>query len=55
MEMRQEGLREGTLYINNPEICVNCMELLPRMLPPGAKLRVILPDGIVKEFEGIAP
>jgi hypothetical protein len=52
--MRQDDLSEGTLRINNPEICENCAELLPRMLPPGARLRVILPDGTVTEFEGLS-
>jgi hypothetical protein len=53
--MREQGITEGTLYINNPEICVSCMKLLPEMLPPGAKLRVVLPDGTVKEFRGTNP
>jgi hypothetical protein len=53
--MRQQGITEGTLYINNPEICASCTKLLPEMLPPGANLRVVLPDGTVKEFRGIGP
>jgi hypothetical protein len=53
--MRQKGITNGTLYINNPEICVSCMRLLPKLLPPGARLRVVLPDGTVTEFEGIGP
>jgi len=52
--MWQDGITEGTLYINNPEICVSCEELLPRMLPPGSTLNVILPDGTVRQFKGIA-
>jgi hypothetical protein len=51
--MRQQGMTEGTLYINNPEICVSCRKLLPKMLPPGATLRIVLPDGTVTEFKGI--
>jgi SCP1.201-like deaminase len=51
--MRQQGITDGTLYINNPKICDNCTELLPTMLPQGSKLRVVLPDGTVKLFEGL--
>jgi hypothetical protein len=51
--MRQQGMTEGTLYINNPEICVSCTKLLPKMLPPGATLRIVLPGGTVTEFKGI--
>jgi hypothetical protein len=53
--MRQQGITEGTLFINNPEICVSCTKLLPEMLPPGASLRVVLPDGTVREFRGVGP
>jgi nucleic acid/nucleotide deaminase of polymorphic system toxin len=53
--MRQQGITDGTLYINNPEICVSCTKLLPKMLPPGATLRVVLPDGTITEFRGIGP
>jgi RHS repeat-associated protein len=42
--MRQRGISNATLYINNPEICPNCMKLLPRMLPPGGELRVVTPS-----------
>jgi hypothetical protein len=51
--MWQLGITDGTLSINNPEICESCMSLLPRMLPPGANLRVILPNGTITEFRGI--
>jgi hypothetical protein len=51
--MWQRGITDATLSINNPEICDSCMSLLPRMLPPGATLRVILPNGMVTEFKGI--
>jgi len=51
--MRQQGIMEGTLYINNPEICSNCMRNLPFMLPPGANLNVVLPNGIVVPFTGV--
>lgn len=30
--------------INNPQICARCESLLPSMLPPGATLRIVLPD-----------
>ena len=53
--MRQLGLTEGTLEINNPIICGNCTDLLPTMLPPGAVLRVILPDDSVRIFKGRFP
>ena len=51
--MRQQGLKDGTLYINNPNICESCMRLLPAMLPPGATLNVVLPNGGTIRFEGI--
>lgn len=53
--MRQQNIPEAELYINNPEICDGCMSLLPRMLPRGAKLHVILPDGREVLFEGVGP
>ena len=53
--MRQEGYMEGTLTLSNPDICVRCMSLLPRMLPPGSTLHVILPDKTVIDFQGAAP
>ncbi len=53
--MRQEGLAEATLYINRVpcpgKIC--CYEMLPRMLPEGARLRVIGPDGFDEVFIGL--
>ena len=53
--MRQEGIMEATLRISKPEICESCTENLPRMLPPGATLHVILPDGTEVSFIGIGP
>jgi len=50
--MHQRGLREATVYINNPEICPSCQKLLPRMLPPGSRLTVVLPDGTRVPFRG---
>ncbi len=51
--MRQQGISEGTLEINNPEICSSCMRLLPRMLPPGATLTVKPGEGEPVTFEGL--
>jgi len=53
--MRQQGLTEATVYMNNPEICPSCSRLLPRMLPPRARLNVVLPDGTVVPFTGVVP
>ncbi|MDC3957500.1 DddA-like double-stranded DNA deaminase toxin [Polyangium jinanense] len=53
--MRSNGINSGTLYINNPRICTSCMQNLPRMLPTGSRLKVVLPDGSVVRFEGKAP
>ena len=53
--MRQRGLQEGTLYINRVP-CAGvrgCDAMLPRMLPPGARLRVIGPDGYERVFVGL--
>jgi hypothetical protein len=50
--MRQTGLREATVYINNPAICTSCQKLLPRMLPSGGRLTVVLPDGSSQVFVG---
>ena len=44
--MRKFGISEARLQINNPKICGSCMrDLESKMLPPGATLHVILPDG----------
>jgi SCP1.201-like deaminase len=53
--MRHYGIKDATLYINNPEICDSCRRLLPKMLPPGSTLRIVLPDGTVEPFEGLVP
>jgi hypothetical protein len=52
--MRQEGLREATVYINNPQICLPCRQNLAHMLPAGSKLTVVLPDGTAHVFIGNA-
>jgi len=53
--MRQQGIQEATLYINRvPCAGANgCGAMLPRMLPEGARLRVLGPDGYVKIFVGL--
>ena len=53
--MRQNGISEATLYINNPNICAPCTKYLPEMLPAGSTLNIVLPDGRVVQFKGIAP
>jgi hypothetical protein len=50
--MRESGMNRGVLYINNPEICSSCSRLLPRMLPSGTTLDVILPSGKINRFIG---
>jgi hypothetical protein len=51
--MRDHKITHGTLYINNPTICDSCVKLLPRMLPPGSTLDVVLPGGAKVPFKGI--
>lgn len=52
--LRQTGLREGTLYINKVPCPgrAGCAAMLERMLPEGAKLRVVGPDGYNQLFIG---
>ena len=50
--MRQQGITDATLNINNPAICVSCTRLLPRMLPPDSTMIVVLPDGTPVIFKG---
>lgn len=56
--MRDEKLDEATLYINRQPCPTKdprspgCDEALPKMLPPGAKLKVVGPDGFEKTYEG---
>ncbi len=53
--MREQGIQEGMLFINN-EPCkgvTGCAAMLPRMLPEGARLRVVGPNGYHKTFVGI--
>ena len=53
--MRQQGLTEGTLYLNRDSPCDRCIELLPRMLAPGTRLNIILADRNVMTFVGEKP
>jgi hypothetical protein len=53
--MRHRRIQDATVFINNPTTCPNCMNLLPRMLPPGSTLNVVLPNGVVVPFRGINP
>jgi hypothetical protein len=56
--MRQNGIDSATLYINRvpcPTLSPNspgCADMLPRMLPPGAKLSVYGPGGYIRHFIG---
>ena len=49
--MVNHGWTRATLYINNVP-CPSCDRLLPRMLPPGARLNVIGPNGFQKLYVG---
>ncbi len=53
--MRQEGLEKATLYINQVPCggSSGCAAMMERMLPPGATLRVIGPDGYDQIFTGL--
>jgi hypothetical protein len=53
--MRQYGISEAWLEINNPKICESCEDQLATMLPPGATLHVILPNRTVVTFKGRTP
>jgi hypothetical protein len=50
--MDQHGMNQATLYINNPVICPNCNQNLPSMLPSGASLTVVLPNGTAAIYVG---
>ena len=52
--MRDQGITSATLLINNQpcEGPLSCDELVPVVLPPGAKLTVHGPDGFTKTYEG---
>jgi SCP1.201-like deaminase len=57
--IRREGLSEATLYVNrapcptkNPR-SPGCFDNLPKILPEGARLRTIGPDGLDHTFVGL--
>jgi len=50
--MRLSGIKDATLVINNPRICIPCFQNLPSMLPVGSRLTVILPGGQPAVFYG---
>ena len=50
--MRQEGISEATLYINNIP-CRSCRLNLRYMLPSEAKLRVVGPEGFDMTYYGV--
>jgi hypothetical protein len=53
--MREQGLSEATLYINRIPCPgkTGCDAMLPRMLPEGARLRVIGPNGFERIYVGL--
>ncbi len=58
--IRKHGIKEATLYINNPPcsyevkgIQRGCQHYLPKMLPEGSKLTVIAPNGYKQLFIGL--
>jgi SCP1.201-like deaminase len=54
--MRQNGIREATVYINQTAPCAGtCMRMIPRALPDGYVLRVVGSDGRIFVFRGVAP
>lgn len=52
--MREQGLDDATLYINRVPCggASGCEAMLPRMLPSGARLRVVGPNGYDQVFTG---
>jgi hypothetical protein len=53
--MQNENLMQGTLYLNNPAICLSCVRNLPSMLPAGSRLDVIDGRGVLRTFIGAKP
>lgn len=53
--MRQNRIKEATLYINRVPCRgrPGCDAMLPRMLPPGARLEVRGPNGFRKVYRGV--
>ena len=52
--MRQQGIKEGTLYINNSKFCLPCRQYIELILPSGSKLTIVLPDGTTVTYLGNA-
>lgn len=50
--MQRQGINEGILYMNNPEMCRSCVRFLPRMLQPGRSLQIVFPDGSSTWIQG---
>jgi hypothetical protein len=50
--MRLYGISEASVEINNPKICDQCNNQLKTMVPPGATLWVVLPNGQRVPFKG---
>jgi hypothetical protein len=53
--MRLYGISEASVEINNPKICGQCNNQLKSMVPPGATLWVVLPNGQRIPFKGEEP
>jgi hypothetical protein len=53
--MQQQGINEAILYINRIPCSgkTDCDAMLPLMLPEGAKLTVIGPNGFIKTYMGL--
>ncbi|WP_207217691.1 MULTISPECIES: FG-GAP-like repeat-containing protein [Sorangium] len=53
--MRERGIKDATLHINQVPCssATGCGAMLPRMLPEGAQLRVLGPDGYDQVFIGL--
>lgn len=57
--MRREGLADATLYINKAPCqtihprSLGCDDALPHMLPGGATLRIIGPNGFDQSYTGL--
>lgn len=61
--MRKDGLSNETVVIDRG-VCgtrsfdahakYTCHKYLPSILPPGARLRVVQPDGTIRHYEGEA-
>ncbi|WP_187345828.1 DddA-like double-stranded DNA deaminase toxin [Sorangium cellulosum] len=53
--MRERGIKDATLHINQVPCSssTGCGAMLPRMLPEGARLRVLGPDGYDHVFIGL--